>query len=37
MSKKELAEYAENNGISLAGLNTAAQYRQAIQDNMKEE
>lgn len=37
MSKKELAEYAENNGISLAGLSTAAQYRQAIQDNMKEE
>ena len=37
MTKKELIEYAENNGISLAGLNTVAQYRQAIQDYMKEE
>ena len=37
MNKKELMEYAENNGISLAGLNTVAQFRQAIQENMKEE
>lgn len=36
MTKKELADYAEQNGISLAGLNTVAQYRQAIQDYMKE-
>lgn len=36
MNKKELMEYAEKNGISLAGLNTVAQYRQAIQDFMKE-
>ena len=36
MNKKELMEYAEKNGISLAGLSTVAQYRQAIQDFMKE-
>ena len=36
MTKKELMEYAEQNGISLAGLNTNAQFRQAIQDYMKE-
>lgn len=36
MSKKELIEYAEKNGISLAGLNTTAQFKQAIQDYMKE-
>ena len=37
MNKKELLDYAERNGISLAGLNTVAQFRQAIQENMKEE
>lgn len=37
MNKKELMEYAEKNGISLAGLNTNAQFRQAIQDYMKED
>ena len=36
MNKKELLDYAENNGISLAGLNTVNQFRQAIQDYMKE-
>ena len=37
MNKKELIEYAEEKGISLAGLNTVNQFRQAIQDYMKEE
>lgn len=37
MTKKELADYAEKNGISLAGLNTTAQFRQAIQEYMKED
>ena len=37
MTKKELIEYAEANGISLAGLNTAAQCRQAIQEYLKED
>ena len=36
MNKKELIDYAEKNGISLAGLNTVSQFRQAIQENMKE-
>lgn len=36
MTKREMAEYAEKNGISLAGLTTAAQYRQAIEEYMKE-
>lgn len=36
MNKKELLDYAEKNGISLAGLNTVNQFRQAIQDYMKE-
>lgn len=36
MNKKELMDYAEKHGISLAGLNTNAQFRQAIQDYMKE-
>lgn len=36
MNKKELMEYAEKNGISLAGLSTNSQFRQAIQDYMKE-
>lgn len=36
MSKKELIDFAEKNGISLAGLNTVAQFKQAIQDYMKE-
>ena len=36
MTKREMVEYAEKNGISLAGLSTAAQYRKAIQEYMKE-
>lgn len=36
MNKRELLDYAEKNGISLAGLNTVNQFRQAIQDYMKE-
>lgn len=36
MNKRELLDYAERNGISLAGLNTVNQFRQAIQDYMKE-
>jgi hypothetical protein len=36
MTKKEMQEYAEKKGISLAGLSTASQYRQAIQNYMKE-
>lgn len=36
MNKRELAEYADAHGISLAGLNTASQFRNAIQDFMKE-
>lgn len=36
MTKREMVEYAEKNGISLAGLSTAAQYRQAIEEYLKE-
>lgn len=36
MTKKELMEYADKNNISLVGLNTVTQFRQAILENMKE-
>lgn len=36
MNKRELIEYADKNGISLAGLTTNSQFRKAIQEYMKE-
>ena len=36
MTRKELIKYAEDHGISLAGLNNVNQFRNAIQDYMKE-
>ena len=36
MTRKELIKYAEDHGISLAGLNNVNQFRNAIQEYMKE-
>lgn len=36
MTRKELIKYAKDHGISLAGLNNVNQFRNAIQDYMKE-
>lgn len=36
MTRKELIKYAEEHGISLVGLNNVNQFRNAIQDYMKE-
>lgn len=36
MNKKELIKYAEDHNISLAGLTTVNQFRNAIQEKMKE-
>lgn len=37
MTKKELIKFADEKGISLAGLSTVSQFRQAIEENLKED